>query len=104
MSAYLTREQVLLLNEKHGYFQYADAQGDVSRAFAQDAVAMHEQMRQAAPRLLAALQKLWVSANTVAYCYENRPENFAVALKEMEEAADEAREVLAQAEGHGATR
>lgn len=50
-AAYLTKEQVCLLNEKHGYFQYRDAQGDVSRAFAQDAIAMHERMRAAAPTM-----------------------------------------------------
>lgn len=52
---YLTPEQVYQLNEKHGWFQYQDAQGDVSRAFAQDAIAMHERVRAAAPDLLAAL-------------------------------------------------
>lgn len=56
--SYLTKEQVLQLNEKHGWFQYADAQGDVSRAFAQDAIAMHERIRAAAPELLEALQML----------------------------------------------
>ena len=41
---YLNKEQVYKLNEQHGYFQYSDAQGDVSRAFANDAVAAYMQM------------------------------------------------------------
>lgn len=52
---YLTPEQVHQLNEKHGWFQFGDAQSDVSKAFAQNAIAMHERMRAAAPQLLAAL-------------------------------------------------
>ena len=35
---YLTTQQVRDLNEEHGYFEYGDAQGDVSRAFANNAV------------------------------------------------------------------
>ena len=50
---FLTNAQVHLLNEKHGWFQYRDAQSDVSRAFAQDAIAMHERIRAAAPELLS---------------------------------------------------
>ena len=64
ISPYLTPEQVLQLNEKHGWFQYADAQGDVSKAFAQDAIEMHERMRAAAPELLAALQSLYNSVDS----------------------------------------
>lgn len=52
---WLTAEQVYQLNEKHGWFQYGDAQSDVSQAFAQDAIEMHERMRAAAPEMLAAL-------------------------------------------------
>ncbi len=52
---YLTSEQVYELNEKHGWFQFGDAQGTVSRAFAQDAIAMHEHVRAAAPLMLEAL-------------------------------------------------
>lgn len=55
---YLTPDQVQQLNEKHGWFQYGDAQSDVSKAFAQDAIAMHERIRAAAPELLAALQEI----------------------------------------------
>ena len=54
--SYLTNDQVLALNEKHGWFKFRDAQSDVSRAFAQDAIAMHERIRGAAPELLAACE------------------------------------------------
>lgn len=62
--SYLTSAQVLSLNEKHGCFQYGDAQSDVSRAFAQDAIAMHERIRAAAPDLLEALEHCidWLNA------------------------------------------
>jgi len=53
---YLTDAQVQDLNEKHGWFEYGDAQSDVSKAFAQDAIAMHERIRAAAPELLDALK------------------------------------------------
>lgn len=53
---YLTKDQVFELNEKHGWFQYGDAQSDVSRAFAQDAIEMYERIRAAAPELLEALE------------------------------------------------
>ena len=52
---YLTPAQVRELNAKFGYFECADAQGDVSRDFAQAAIEKHERMRTAAPELLAAL-------------------------------------------------
>ena len=35
---YLSDETVSMLNDKHGWFQYEDAQSDVSRAFANNAV------------------------------------------------------------------
>lgn len=56
MREYLTPEQVYTLNEKHGWFQYGDAQSDVSKAFAQDAIAMHERIRLLAPDMLRELQ------------------------------------------------
>lgn len=61
---YLSNEQVLELNEKHGWFQYRDAQSDVSRAFAQDAIEMHERMRAAAPELLQVAEMVleWMPA------------------------------------------
>ena len=55
-SSFLTNDQVLLLNERHGWFQYRDAQSTVSRAFAQDAIAMHERIRAAAPDLLSTAE------------------------------------------------
>lgn len=55
---YLTPEQVQQLHQEHGWFAFGDAQNDVSKAFAQDAIAMHERMRAAAPDLLAALQSV----------------------------------------------
>lgn len=50
----LSNEQVLVLNERHGWFQFGDAQSDVSRAFANDAVAAYLRLRDAAPDLLEA--------------------------------------------------
>ncbi|QIL72282.1 hypothetical protein G7048_19140 [Diaphorobacter sp. HDW4B] len=43
-TTYLNKWQVYKLNEQHGYFQHADAQGDVSRAFANDAIDAYLQM------------------------------------------------------------
>ncbi len=64
---YLSVDQVYALNEKHGWFEFSDAQGDVSRAFAQDAIAMHERMREKAPELLALLRELLENENTSCY-------------------------------------
>lgn len=41
----LHNDQVQTLNEKHGWFEYRDAQSDVSRAFATDAIAEYERVR-----------------------------------------------------------
>jgi len=60
-TSHLSREQVLALNEKHGWFQYGDAQSDVSRAFAQDAIEVHERQRAAAPEMLAALRETQIA-------------------------------------------
>lgn len=54
----LSNEQVQALNEKHGWFKHGDAQSDVSRAFANDAVEAYERVRSAAPELLEALRTL----------------------------------------------
>ncbi len=51
---FLTKEQVFELNTKFGWFEYGDACSEVSRAFAQAAIAKHELLRAAAPYLLAA--------------------------------------------------
>lgn len=56
----------------------------------------------AAPELLDALKALEVSANTVSYCYDKRPENFAVALHELMERAQQARDLFAKATGAAA--
>lgn len=65
MSDYLTPEQVHELNEKHGWFEYGDAQSDVSKAFARDAIEKYEAMRTAAPELLKALQGMLGAWNMV---------------------------------------
>jgi hypothetical protein len=59
--SYLTPEQVSQLNERYGYFQYADSQGDVSQAFANDAIEAYERIRLNAPQLLEALEALVAS-------------------------------------------
>lgn len=62
--SYLTEDHVQELNEKHGWFQYGDAKSDVSKAFAEDAIIMHERVRAAAPNLLAVVHKFLLIANT----------------------------------------
>jgi hypothetical protein len=52
---FISREQVQELNEKYGWFQFRDAQGEVSNAFANEAIARYERMRAAAPDLFKAL-------------------------------------------------
>ena len=56
--AFLSKEQVQQLNEKHGWFEFRDAQSDVSNAFANEAIERYERIRSAAPELLEALQAL----------------------------------------------
>lgn len=63
--SYLTEDQVYELNEKHGWFTFGDAQSDVSKAFAQEAIEMHERMRAAAPDLLQALQRIVLAADNL---------------------------------------
>lgn len=55
---WLTDDLVHSLNEKHGWFKYGDAQSNVSKQFAQDAIDMHERIRRAAPDLLEALESI----------------------------------------------
>lgn len=50
----------------------------------------------AAPDMHEALQALEVSVNTLAYCYANRPENFAAALEGATRDAAIARDLLAR--------
>jgi len=52
---YISRDEVQKLNEKHGWFEFSDAQSDVSNAFANDAIRRYEQIRVAAPELLEAV-------------------------------------------------
>lgn len=37
----LTKDQIADLNKKHGYFQFADAQGDATLAFVRDIEKIH---------------------------------------------------------------
>lgn len=62
---WLSHEQIQKLNERHGWFKYGDAQSDVSRSFANDAVEAHERVRASAPDILAELEML---ANVVEGC------------------------------------
>ncbi len=52
-----------------------------------------------APLLFEALHRLEVTANSAAYCYSNRPENFAAALRDLRDDAESARAALAAARG-----
>ena len=45
-----------LMMDRHGLFQFSDAQGDVSKAFASDVIEEWERIRSAAPEMLAALK------------------------------------------------
>ena len=47
-------------------------------------------------RLIEELEKLEVCANTVYRCYTHRPENFAIALRDMADCASEARKFIDQ--------
>ncbi|MBB6580058.1 hypothetical protein HNP33_004184 [Comamonas odontotermitis] len=51
--SYLGEQQVQALNEKHGYFEYGDAQGDVSAAFANEAVAAYLRVNEEAQAVMA---------------------------------------------------
>lgn len=55
---FISRHEVQKLNEKHGWFEFRDAQSDVSNAFANEAIHRYEQIRSAAPDLIDALQDL----------------------------------------------
>ena len=54
-------------------------------------------MSAAAPELLEALADLELSANTVDGCYTRNPGNFAASLRDLREAAEKARAVIASA-------
>ena len=49
--------------------------------------------------LLSASRRLEVSANTVAYCYERVPQNFASALMDLSSDAELVREAIAKVQG-----
>lgn len=51
--SHLNPAQVYELNERHGYFEYADAQGDVSAAFANEAVAEYLRVNEEAQAVMA---------------------------------------------------
>lgn len=58
MKTHLTPDQVYSLNEKHGWFQSGDAQSDVSKAFAQEAIDKYLAMQEAAPEMLEILKAM----------------------------------------------
>ncbi len=49
-------------------------------------------------QLVAALRDLEVSANSLQYCFDRRPENFGVALTQLKADAERARAALAAVE------
>lgn len=53
----------------------------------------------AAPELLALLSTLECDINTLVYCYERRPDNFAGALSVAKENAERAARAIAKATG-----
>ena len=53
---FISKDQVAEMNQAHGWFQYGDAQSDVSNAFANEAIERYERIRSAAPELLEALR------------------------------------------------
>lgn len=61
MSKYISEGLVYKLNQKHGEFKYGDAQGDVSNAFANNAIEAYECLRSAAPDLLALVQNFEIT-------------------------------------------
>ena len=84
---YLSEGQVHALNEKHGWFEFRDAQGDVSRDFAQDAIALHENIRAAAPELLEALQDM---LNGWIYIRQSHGDLYGVGWDRAQEKAEKA--------------
>ena len=56
-SKFISKDQVFQMNEKHGWFQFGDAQSDVSNAFANEAIERYERIRNAALEFLTALEK-----------------------------------------------
>jgi enoyl reductase-like protein len=86
----LHNHQVHALNEKHGWFEFRDAQSDVSRAFASDAIAEYERVRN--------------EATAVCVATGLTPRQLVERVKELEEAAAdfmEAQAALDNREGMG---
>lgn len=54
----MTRDQIFAVAEKYGAFEFGDARGDKRLAFAADLIAARERIRDAAPEMLKALQRL----------------------------------------------
>ena len=69
-AVFISKEMVQQLNEKHGWFEFRDAQSDVSNAFANEAIERYERIRAAAPDLLAALQLILPLAKGYAYQHQ----------------------------------
>ena len=69
-AVFISKEMVQQLNEKHGWFEFRDAQSDVSNAFANEAIERSERIRAAAPDLLAALQLILPLAKGYAYQHQ----------------------------------
>ena len=55
---YLTKQQVQEMNERHGWFEFSDAQSDVSNDFANEAIERYERIQTAAPTMYAALESI----------------------------------------------
>lgn len=90
---FISPDLVYELNEKHGWFQFGDAQSDVSNAFANEAIARYERIRSAAPELLDALEDMlsgWV------YLREHHGELSGVG---WDRAQDKAEVAIAKAKG-----
>ena len=65
----------------------------------QEEVDANARLIAAAPELYDELRTLALVANSVAYCFEHNPSNFAAALNDMRECAKSACAALAKAKG-----
>lgn len=92
----LSDAQVLTLNERHGWFQFGDAQSDVSRAFANDAVAAYLRLRDAAPDYYEGVRCF------IAYEQEMEAGNDVVAMQLYDNASTKLRAAHAKATGESA--
>ena len=91
----ITKTQVQELNEKHGYFEFGDAQGDVSLDFANDAIEKYLAMREAAPDMYEALME---ARSALRYIRESYGELDGVGFGRVESRSTAA---LAKADGKG---